>query len=72
MQNSKHYERIEEIERSFSKKHRKSKFISTSLKKTWLRDFSDFGEKEKTINTQRNQNSRKNLTNHFVKFWKDR
>ena len=54
------------------KKHRKSKFISTNSKKTWLRVFNKFIKKQETINAQKNQNQRKKLKNHFVKFWKNR
>ena len=49
-------------------KHRKPKFISANSKKTCSKLFTDFIEKQKIINTYKNQIQRKKLINHFVKF----
>ena len=53
-------------------RRKKSKFFSTNSKKTRLRIFNHFIEKQETINEQKNQCQRKKLTNYFVKFWKNR
>ena len=78
LQNSKHYERIEKIKRKIHRslkkernRHRKSRFISANQKKTWFKRFNEVIEKQKTINKQK-QFSQKKLTNHFVKFWKNK
>ena len=78
LQNSKHYERIKKIKRKIYRslkkernKHRKSKFISANQKKTWFKRFNEIIKKQKTINKQK-QFSQKKLTNHFVKFWKNK
>ena len=78
LQNSKHYERIKKIKRKIHRslkekrnKHRKSRFISANQKKTWFKRFNEVIEKQKIINKQK-QFSQKKLTNHFVKFWKNK
>ena len=78
LQNSKHYERIEKTKRKIHRslkeerdRHRKSGLISANQKKTWFRRLNEVIEKQKTTNKQK-QFSQKKLTNHFVRFWKNR
>ena len=40
-------------------------------KKTWFKRFNEVVKKQRTINKQK-QFSQKKLTNHFVKFWKNK
>ena len=71
-QDSKHYERLKKLEEKFIEcsktTHRKSKFISTNSKKTWLKDFNDFIEKQNKQHAEKSKFTKKKLTNHFAKF----
>ena len=81
LQSSGHYERIEKIKRKIHRtlkeernRHRKAELTSRLRKKVWFKSVNESIEKQKTADPQKNsnrkqnQNSRKKLTNYFVKF----